>query len=99
MKSLAREWGPHGLRLNVVGPGFFPVERTRGMFDPGQPGEALVELTALERVGRIEEVVGPIVFLLTSAASYMTGQVLIPDGGFRLTPPVFPTWAFEGSKE
>lgn len=99
VKSLAREWGPHGLRLNVVGPGFFPVERTRRMFDAGQPGESLVELTALGRVGRIEEVVGPIVFLLTSAASYMTGQILIPDGGFRLTPPAFPIWAFDRSEQ
>jgi NAD(P)-dependent dehydrogenase (short-subunit alcohol dehydrogenase family) len=97
VKSLAREWGPHGLRLNVVGPGFFPVERTRGMFDAGQPGAALVELTALQRLGKIEEVVGPIMFLLTSAASYITGQVLIPDGGFRLTPAVFPAWDFDRS--
>lgn len=98
VKSLAREWGPQGLRLNVVGPGFFPVERTRGMFAAGQPGAALVELTALQRLGRIEEVVGPILFLLSSAASYVTGQVLIPDGGFRLTPAVFPTWDFDGSE-
>jgi NAD(P)-dependent dehydrogenase (short-subunit alcohol dehydrogenase family) len=67
------------------------------MFDAGQPGAALVELTALQRLGKIEEVVGPIMFLLTSAASYITGQVLIPDGGFRLTPAVFPAWDFDRS--
>jgi NAD(P)-dependent dehydrogenase (short-subunit alcohol dehydrogenase family) len=94
VKTLAREWGPAGLRLNVIGPGFFPVDRTRAMFEPGQPGAHIVDMIALQRLGTIEEVVGPIVFLLTRAASYITGQVLIPDGGFRLTPQVIPRWNF-----
>jgi NAD(P)-dependent dehydrogenase (short-subunit alcohol dehydrogenase family) len=98
VKSLAREWGPRGIRLNVMGPGFFPVDRTRTMFEPGQPGEAIVDMTALGRLGDIREAVGPIMFLLSAAASYVTGQVLVPDGGFRLTPPVLPTWSFAGER-
>jgi NAD(P)-dependent dehydrogenase (short-subunit alcohol dehydrogenase family) len=94
VKSLAREWGPAGVRINAVGPGFFPVERTRAMFEPGQPGAAIVDMTALGRLGRLDEIVGPIVFLLTEAGSYFTGEVVIPDGGFRLTPQVIPRWRF-----
>ncbi|HVW47026.1 MAG TPA: SDR family oxidoreductase [Solirubrobacterales bacterium] len=98
VKSLAREWGRDGIRLNAVGPGFFPVERTRAMFEPGASGAAIVDQTALGRVGELPEIVGPIVFLLTAAASYITGITLIPDGGFTLPPDVFPTYRFEGSE-
>lgn len=95
VKSAAREWGPRGITLNVVGPGFFPVDRTRAMFEAGAPGDRIVAQTALGRVGELHEVVGPIMFLLSTAASYVTGHVLIPDGGFRLTPAVLPAWEFE----
>lgn len=95
VKSLAREWGPSGLRLNVVGPGFFPVARTREMFEGDGEGSRIVGQIAMGRVGELEEIVGPIVFLMTEAASYITGETLVPDGGFRLTPDVFPTWDFE----
>jgi NAD(P)-dependent dehydrogenase (short-subunit alcohol dehydrogenase family) len=94
VRSLAREWGGRGLRLNVVGPGFFPVERTRSMFEPGQPGSRVVAQTALGRTGELHEIVGPIVFLLTAAAGYMTGETVIPDGGFTLTPHVLAPWNF-----
>jgi citronellol/citronellal dehydrogenase len=94
VRSLAREWGGRGIRLNVVGPGFFPVERTRSMFEPGQPGERVVAQTALGRTGELSEIVGPIVFLLTAAAAYITGETLVPDGGFTLTPHVLAPWSF-----
>ena len=97
-RSLAREWGARGLRLNVVGPGFFPVERTRSMFEPGQPGARVVAQTALGRTGELNEIVGPIVFLLTAAAGYITGETLIPDGGFTLTPHVLAPWNFSPAK-
>jgi citronellol/citronellal dehydrogenase len=94
IRSMAREWGPAGVRLNLVGPGFFPVERTREMFKPGAAGAAIVDQIALGRVGALDEIVGPIVFLLTEAAAYMTGSMLVVDGGFTLTPDVFPVWKF-----
>ena len=56
--------------------------------------EALGDLIALGRSGHLEEIVGPIVFLLTESASYITGEVFVPDGGFRLTPQVLPRWKF-----
>lgn len=98
IRSLAREWGPAGVRLNIVGPGFFPVARTRAMFEPGGEGAAIVGQIALGRVGELHEIVGPIVFLLTEAAAYVTGTALIPDGGFRLTPDVFPSYRFANAE-
>jgi citronellol/citronellal dehydrogenase len=99
VKSLAREWGPNGIRLNAVGPGFFPVERTQAMFEGEMAGKNIIEQIALGRLGELDEIVGPIVLLLTRAARYVTGQVLIPDGGFRLTPDVLPRWEFNESTE
>ena len=95
VRTIAREWGPLGIRLNAVGPGFFPVERTQSMWDDDEVSAPIRDLIALGRPGEIEEVTGPIMFLLTEAAGYVTGEVLVPDGGFRLTPHVVPRWKFD----
>jgi NAD(P)-dependent dehydrogenase (short-subunit alcohol dehydrogenase family) len=95
VRTLAREWGPAGLRLNAVGPGFFPVERTSVMWENAAATAPIVDMVALQRLGVLDEVVGPIVFLLTAAAGYVTGEVLVPDGGFRLTPHLLRDQKFE----
>jgi NAD(P)-dependent dehydrogenase (short-subunit alcohol dehydrogenase family) len=94
VRTLAREWGPDGVRVNAVGPGFFPVERTQAMWDDDEVNAPIRELIALGRPGTLDEIAGPILFLLTEAATYVTGEVLVPDGGFRLTPHVLPRWKF-----
>lgn len=94
VRTVAREWGPSGLRVNSVGPGFFPVERTQSMWDDDEVIAPIRDLIALLRPGELEEIVGPIVFLLSKSASYITGEVFVPDGGFRLTPHVLPQWKF-----
>ena len=94
VKTLAREWGPAGLVINAVGPGFFPVERTQSMYENGEVVERVSQQAALGRPGKIHEAVGPIVFLLTEASSFMTGQVVVTDGGFTLTPSVLPNMRF-----
>ena len=97
MKTLAREWGPIGLRLNAIGPGFFPNERTAPLLGDREASAPIRELIALGRLGEPAEIVGPIMFLLSAAASYITGEVLVTDGGFRLTPLVLPTWRFQST--
>lgn len=94
VRTIAREWGPAGVRLNAVGPGFFPVERTQAMWDDPEVCAPIQDLIALGRPGTLDEITGPIVFLLTEAATYFTGEVLVPDGGFHLTPHVLPRWRF-----
>lgn len=92
-RSVAREWAPNGLRVNVVGPGFFPTDKSASFW--GDPASRPIrDLIAMERLGGLDEIVEPIVFLLSSAASYITGQVLSVDGGFSLTPWVIPAWEY-----
>jgi len=93
-KSVAREWAPKGLRLNVVGPGFFPIEKSRALWENDEASGAIKRLIAVGRLGLLDEIVGPIVFLLSDAASYITGETLVVDGGYRLQPDVFPTWTY-----
>jgi gluconate 5-dehydrogenase len=84
-KSLALEWAPHGIRVNAFSPAYMQV------FMPGAAGEhdeakeqAVRELTPLARRGRPEELVGPVVFLVSDASSYVTGEVLMVDGGWTI---------------
>ena len=94
-RSLAREWGSRQVRLNLVGPGFIVVDRTASMWDDPQASQHVQDQIATGRPGTVEESVGPILFLLSEAASYMTGEIVVVDGGFRLTPHVLPAWQFE----
>ena len=84
-KSLALEWAPHGIRVNAFSPAYMEV------FMPGAAGEhdegkeqAVRDLTPLARRGRPEELVGPVVFLVSDASSYVTGEVLMVDGGWTI---------------
>ncbi len=88
--TLAREWGPSGIRINAIGPGPFPVENSvEGLTRPAVL-EHLQRTTPLGRLGRIEEVVGPILFFLSPLSGYTSGQVLVCDGGRRTLDWVIP---------
>jgi NAD(P)-dependent dehydrogenase (short-subunit alcohol dehydrogenase family) len=80
--SHAAEWGAHGIRVNCIAPG--PID-TEGAAPRTWPNpkvrEAVVRSRALGRFGRIEEVAWPCLFLASEAASYITGAVLMVDGG------------------
>jgi NAD(P)-dependent dehydrogenase (short-subunit alcohol dehydrogenase family) len=84
-KSLALEWAQYGIRVNAFSPAYMEV------FMPGAAGEhdeakeqAVRELTPLGRRGLPQELVGPVVFLVSDAASYVTGEVLMVDGGWTI---------------
>ena len=94
VKAIAREWGPAGIRLNVVGPGVFPVERNAELVSRPEFRVAVERNIALRRVGELREAVDPLMFLLSEAASYITGEVIVSDGGFRLTPEFLPRWSY-----
>ena len=82
-RSLAAEWGRQGVRVNAVGPAFFPTRLSGFTQDPEQ--RTWIEgHTALGRVARIDELDGMIVFLASDASSYVTGQHLLVDGGWSV---------------
>jgi len=84
-KSLAREWGPYGLRINAVGPGPFPVAKSLQAWSSDSVRARMSEAIALGRYGELSEIVAPVIFLLTAGAGYVTGQTLRVDGGLSLT--------------
>jgi NAD(P)-dependent dehydrogenase (short-subunit alcohol dehydrogenase family) len=80
-RHLAAQWGGHGVRVNALAPGFFPTELTGGLDDPVQRAR-IERRTLLGRVPDLAEIDGPLMFLASDAASYVTGQVLVVDGGW-----------------
>ncbi|MBM4061145.1 MAG: SDR family oxidoreductase [Planctomycetes bacterium] len=78
-RALARELGDRGIRVNSIAPGYLETEMTHGLTD--QQREMIVRRTPLGRLGRPEDVVGPLLFLLSDAAGFVTGQTLTVDGG------------------
>lgn len=79
-RYLAVAWGPAGIRVNALAPGPFPNPGVQSLH-PGFVAK-LEDRVPLGRIGRPEEVAGPVAFLASDAASYMTGQTLMIDGGW-----------------
>jgi 2-deoxy-D-gluconate 3-dehydrogenase len=85
-KSLAVEWGTTGVRVNALCPGWTATELNRSLWDDPVSGPATVATVPMRRWARAEEMAGPAVFLASAASSYMTGQVLVVDGGQTVWP-------------
>mgnify|MGYP006200695235 CR=1 FL=1 len=79
VETLSVEWGPYGIRVNALCPGFFPTKLANGLID--QLGDALVARTPLRRLGGDEDLKGAVVFLASDASRHVTGQALVVDGG------------------
>jgi NAD(P)-dependent dehydrogenase (short-subunit alcohol dehydrogenase family) len=81
-KNLAREWGPLGIRCNVLVPGFFPAEQNRHILSPDRVASILGH-TPLARFGDNEDLIGAVLLLATDAGRFITGSEIVVDGGFH----------------
>lgn len=81
-RAMAEAWSPHGITANAIGPGFFPTELTAAVFDDPDRAARNAAQTCIGRNGRMEDMDGPLLFLCSDASAYVTGQVLMVDGGF-----------------
>ncbi|WAH41016.1 SDR family oxidoreductase [Alicyclobacillus fastidiosus] len=78
-KDLAVKWGPHGVNVNVICPGFFPTKMSKGIIEQGR--DRLLEATPLRRFGTDDDLKGAALYLAAPASDYVTGAVLVVDGG------------------
>ena len=81
-RSLAVEWARDNIVVNAIAPGIFPTEMTRQIVEGTPRGQELLLRTPMRRFGKPEEVCGAAVLLASDAASFMTGQCIVVDGGF-----------------
>jgi NAD(P)-dependent dehydrogenase (short-subunit alcohol dehydrogenase family) len=83
-RALSAELGKHGVRVNAIGPGLIetPLNATVRANDPGLV-KIFIDHTPLGRAGKPEDIVGPAIFLASDLSSYVTGSIVMADGGYR----------------
>jgi NAD(P)-dependent dehydrogenase (short-subunit alcohol dehydrogenase family) len=92
VRTAATEWGEQGVRVNAVGPGVIETPLTAPIKAQPEWYKAYADKTPMKRWAKAEEMAGPTIFLLSDAASYVTGTILFADGGWlandgRFSPP------------
>jgi NAD(P)-dependent dehydrogenase (short-subunit alcohol dehydrogenase family) len=81
-RSLAVEWSKKGVTVNAIAPGVFRTDLNANLLDSTPRGQELLMRTPMGRFGKTEELVGAAIYLASDAASFVTGQTLVVDGGF-----------------
>ena len=80
-RSLANEWGKHGIRVNSIAPGFFPTALSKKMWEQEKMTNWAKTNTPLGRLGEVKELVGAAIYLASPASAFVTGQTIRVDGG------------------
>jgi NAD(P)-dependent dehydrogenase (short-subunit alcohol dehydrogenase family) len=84
MRNLAAEWGPKNVRVNAIAPGLVKTEFARALWEDDARRKERIEATPLGRLGEPRDIGGIDVFLASDAAAFVTGQVIVADGGVSI---------------
>jgi gluconate 5-dehydrogenase len=84
-KGMAIDWGPHGLQVNGLGPGYFRTELTQALVDNAEFTQWLLNRTPSRRWGDVQDLVGAAIFLAGDASNFVNGHILYVDGGVTAT--------------
>jgi gluconate 5-dehydrogenase len=80
-KGMAIDWGPYGIQVNGLGPGYFKTELTQALVDNPEFSAWLINRTPSRRWGDVDDLVGAAVFLASDASNFVNGHILYVDGG------------------
>ena len=81
-RAMAEAWSQHGILTNAIGPGFFPTELTAPVFSDPERAARNAGQTCIGRNGAMADLDGPLLFFCSDASAYVTGQILMVDGGY-----------------
>ena len=84
VRNLAAEWGPKNVRVNAIAPGLVKTEFARALWEDEKRRSERIEATPLRRLGEPRDIGGIAVFLASDAAAFITGQVIVADGGVTI---------------
>ena len=84
VKSLAMEWGKHNIRVNAIAPSIVRTDMARALWENPETYATVLRRYPLHRIGEPDDIAGPAVFLASRAAAWITGQVIVVDGGIMI---------------
>ena len=87
-RNLAVEWGTRGIRVNAIAPGVIKTDFAKALYENPRTAELVARMTCLKRLGEPEDIAGVAVFLASDAARYITGQMILVDGGASIFTPI-----------
>jgi NAD(P)-dependent dehydrogenase (short-subunit alcohol dehydrogenase family) len=85
-RALAVEYGADNIRVNCIAPGLIRTDFARALWENPEIYARAIKNYPLKRIGEVEEIAGGAVFLASKAASFMTGQMMVIDGGSTISP-------------
>lgn len=86
-RNMAVEWGSEGVRVNCIAPGLIKTDMSKALWENDELRSSVEQRTPLRRLGSPDDVAAAVLFLVSDAASYVTGQVMVIDGGLSIREP------------